>query len=447
MRLVDYITVAFKDVIRTPIRSILTILALAISTTILITLTSISVNVRDVLRDHFGLDESLSTIVVTPSTSASGGIFSNNVQTVSPEAGKLDHGAVDKLKEISGVTNVIPISSVWEIKNFSVADYDKQFVASVNALDLSSLNSISTSAGSSLSQNGSENQVVIGQSYVDELGLKDKENDLIGKNITFVTYEGYSSSFNTPKIPTTAPIPPLPKQSTTEIVGTIVGVTNEHFFKNKLLISMSWGVAIKSGQPMSHATSLSDKNVGSQGYSSIFIETANVESVANVTSSITNLGYGVFSTQEQIKRLEQYTLITWLVLGSIALISTISACMGIANTMFMTISEERYVIGVWRASGARKSVIAFLFLCQALILGVCGGLLGTFVGYIVSIVVNNKIESALTTQGVPALSIADPSPEIIICAVLAATILSGASALFPAIKATNQDPSKALSSV
>jgi putative ABC transport system permease protein len=173
-------------------------------------------------------------------------------------------------------------------------------------------------------------------------------------------------------------------------------------------------------------------------------EPAQVESIAEQVES---MGYGVVSTQEQIKRIDQLTLIMWAVLGSVALISLISACLGIANTMFMAISEERYAIGLWRASGARRKLIAKLFLAQAALLGLVGGILGVAVGRAVSGFVNQKIETLLQSQG--SVSVNLPSPTLtLLCGALGLTILiSMLSALFPSVQAARQDPSLTLGSL
>jgi putative ABC transport system permease protein len=444
----DYIAISVKNNARQPIRSILTILALAISATILVALTSISVSAREAITEQLGLDSSLSTIVVTPNIDTSGGMLGGNVQTVNSNAEKLDASTVETLAAIPGVQSITSRVSVPELRDFNVAGTDKQFVSTVNALDTSSSADVEISEGSYFKPSENDHAVILGQSYAQELGYGDDTGELLERIVTFNTRPGYrGEGAELPPLRATAAQIEDFNNTSTAITAKIVGIASDGLHRNQLLVAMDWAQKLKSPAYWEQGVLKRKDLIQEDGFTSMLVQARQAAQVESIAEQIESMGYGVVSTQEQIERIDQLTLIMWAVLGSVALISLISACLGIANTMFMAISEERYAIGVWRASGARKRLIATLFLAQAALLGLVGGILGVAVGRAVSGFVNQKIETLLQSQG--SVSVNLPSPTLtLLCGALGLTILiSMLSALFPSVQAARQDPSLTLGSL
>jgi len=68
------------------------------------------------------------------------------------------------------------------------------------------------------------------------------------------------------------------------------------------------------------------------------------------------------------------------------LISSISAIVGgigISNTMFMNVLNKTTEIGVLKSIGAKRNDILLIFICEAAIIGLVGGLLGCGLGFVV----------------------------------------------------------------
>ena len=89
----------------------------------------------------------------------------------------------------------------------------------------------------------------------------------------------------------------------------------------------------------------------------------------------------VKATQETISQ----TLTTMtLFLGAIAAISLLVGAVGIANTMFTTVLEKTKEIGIMKAIGARNHDILMIFILNAALIGLVGGLLGIIFGTFLS---------------------------------------------------------------
>lgn len=66
-------------------------------------------------------------------------------------------------------------------------------------------------------------------------------------------------------------------------------------------------------------------------------------------------------------------------LGAVAAISILVGMIGISNTMFMSVMERTKEVGVLKAIGASRKQIIYIFVIEAGILGLLGGILGLLV--------------------------------------------------------------------
>ena len=79
----------------------------------------------------------------------------------------------------------------------------------------------------------------------------------------------------------------------------------------------------------------------------------------------------------------QSEIFTWLLLV-IAGISLIVGGIGIMNVMLVSVSERKKEIGIRKAVGAKNKEIQALFLMEAIILSLTGGVVGIFLGLLVT---------------------------------------------------------------
>ena len=121
----------------------------------------------------------------------------------------------------------------------------------------------------------------------------------------------------------------------------------------------------------------------------------------------------------------------------IAAISLIVGAIGIANTMFMSVMERTRLIGIFKSLGSKNSEIMKMFLTESAIIGLMGGLLGIFLGFILVGIISS---AGLSLMGMgrnmaTTTSVAVITPELIIFALIFSTIIGIFSGLIPARKA------------
>lgn len=448
MRAREYFRIGLKDICRQPVRSILTIAGLAISATILVTLLSISLGARDSLIHGLGLNTSLTSILVTPNQSVSFSPLGGSVQLANEKATVIDDAAVRKIAAIPHVVSAEPVVNLWELKTFAIDGYEKPFVAQAQGFG-SETSATALAAGQRFASRSEVHEVILGWAYAKQMGYTEETaQQLVGKTITFTTVNGYRGdgavipAFRAPR----AELEAFTQRSTT-ITATIKGVAKPGNSENQVLIPMGWARKIKTiashdtrGQPTY------EDQLAKNGYTSVAVTADTNINVAGITTKVAELGFGYTATQQQIDRINSLTTIVWGIFGAIALVSLIMACLGIANSMLTTISEQRFVIGIWRATGATKHAIATQFITQAGLLGFIGGIIGTAAGWTASQWVGAYIAQLLVDQKLPALSVVFMSPWLLVISVVAVTSLAMLAGFYPALRASQQDPAEALSS-
>jgi putative ABC transport system permease protein len=93
------------------------------------------------------------------------------------------------------------------------------------------------------------------------------------------------------------------------------------------------------------------------------------------------------SAKELIAKMENQSNILNVFLGLIGGISLIVGGIGVMNIMLVSVTERRREIGVRLAVGAKRRDISMLFLMEAIILSLIGGLMGVFIGIIIAWVI------------------------------------------------------------
>lgn len=123
-------------------------------------------------------------------------------------------------------------------------------------------------------------------------------------------------------------------------------------------------------------------------YNSIKVNVDNVENVDEVQDAIKELGYYSSSLSLYTKPMEETSNMLQMVLGCVGAVAMVVSAISIANTMVMSIYERTKEIGVMKVLGCLVRDIKKLFLFEAAMIGLIGGLIGIAISYGLSFAIN-----------------------------------------------------------
>jgi putative ABC transport system permease protein len=170
----------------------------------------------------------------------------------------------------------------------------------------------------------------------------------------------------------------------------------------------------------------------------------NVDDVASSIQTRFDQLYGeksitVLSTVQLAEQITAITGTLTLVLSGIAGIALVVAGIGIANTMYMSTLERTKEIGIMKAIGATNRNILEIFLTEAAMIGLIGGILGLMFGVAMSYGIGILLAS-LGTSSFKTLV----TPDLAVMGVGFAIAVGVISGFLPSRSAAKKNPIEAL---
>jgi len=169
-------------------------------------------------------------------------------------------------------------------------------------------------------------------------------------------------------------------------------------------------------------------------YDNIKVKVKDMEEVKGIQKQIQALGYQASSLTDMLESMKKTSRTMQAILGGIGAVSLLVAAIGIANTMVMSIYERTKEIGIIKVLGADIADIRRLFLLEAGLLGLGGGIIGLLVSYGSSWLLNQIAGSFMMNMGGGSkISIIDP--QLALGALIFATLIGLVSGYAPALRA------------
>jgi ABC-type antimicrobial peptide transport system permease subunit len=112
--------------------------------------------------------------------------------------------------------------------------------------------------------------------------------------------------------------------------------------------------------------------------------------------------------------------------------------------MVMSILERTRDIGIMKAIGGSEKQIMWIFFVEAGTIGFLGGIFGLILGWLVTVVANQVANTKLLPAGEPPVNFFYFPLWLILGAVSFSVLVSLAAGLYPALRAANIDPVRAL---
>jgi len=395
--LASILKLAIKNIKRRKLRSFLTVLGIAVGIASIVLFVSVGEGLKSLALSSLG--DVGNELLVTPGLDSNGEVI------------KLGVGDVRRIEKIPGVAGAAP-----RMQTFMHLEY----------------------------RGKTEPVVVLGVDAGREkkLGVRLIEGRFLKSNDRYAAVLGYvrqnpsQNEKNIPKIKL--------RQSITLVYENkykfrIVGVLEEGGMTGGMLSGADGAVII----PLETLQKISD----SDEISHIVVKMENPNDIDNVVKKIEEVTEGnVISMKQIVKSIGDFFRVIqtiFFIIGSIALIV---AGLGIMNTMLMSVLERTREIGVLKAIGARNRDILKIFLAEAGVMGLAGGItgaiLGTLAGKLGNMVIVLLLSDKLSISN--SIQLISTPAWLIVFSVAFSVIVSMAFGLYPAWRATSLEPADAL---
>mgnify|MGYP000738743109 FL=1 len=150
-------------------------------------------------------------------------------------------------------------------------------------------------------------------------------------------------------------------------------------------------------------------------------------------SPVKDNNFAVVRSDDLINRILGITKYLGLASWLIGVITVLGSSIALMNIMIVSVTERTREIGVRKALGAKKSTIAFQFFIETLLIGQLGGLVGIIFGILIGFGIATAMDFAFVIPW-----------GAIMAAFITSFIVAIVSGLYPAIKAAVLDPIEAL---
>jgi len=421
MRIPDYITTAQTNLLRTKLRTFLTVLAFVIGTFTISMTTAFSQGLRSYINTQIEAYGTPNMILV--------GLTSNNQQSSSSgvpyyQSGRVtDGGGRDgKVAYTMNAQDLAKIKAVPNVQgafaNYNVsADYiqygdQQKYTVQVSSAYPGVSTTLAAGAYPSAAQTDG---LVLPYPYVEALGFQDA-GSLVGKTVSLHATNpatGTSRSYAmavTGVLPDTAHVPSavLSYQTVTAMAQFEGGSADT--FKDITVVT--------SSNPTKAMRLQIKDTLQSDGYQ---VQTYD-DLLSNFSGPLNIITYG---------------------LDGFAGIALLAATIGIVNTLLMSVLERTQEIGLLKALGMRRSGITFIYLTEAASIGFWGGILGV-VGAILLGTIANPILTRTLFKGIGHAHILSYPLPYMAAIIGGAMIIGLLAGTLPAVRAGRLDPIDAL---
>ena len=177
-----------------------------------------------------------------------------------------------------------------------------------------------------------------------------------------------------------------------------------------------------------------------EAYDNAMVWVHDVRDTGDVAAEIRLMGFNAWFEADWILRAQEAQQGTAALLVAIAAVSIFVAAISIANTMIMAVYERTREIGVMKVIGGAISDIRRMFLLEAALIGLFGGILGVGLSLAGSYAMNNTTIEALVNMGFGSTVEGDVTSLVTLwlmgVALLFASAIGLVSGYFPARRAT-----------
>jgi putative ABC transport system permease protein len=228
-----------------------------------------------------------------------------------------------------------------------------------------------------------------------------------------------------------------------ELDANIVGVIESKDELSLAYIPIQYLISI-GFEPDYSAAKVKVSDEALKEYSVARIKVEDESQLPEVRKQIESMGYQVDSVADTVGQIDKIFLIFEIIVAGFGAIAMFVASIGSLNTLTVSLLERTREIGLMKSLGATSGDIYRLFLAEAIVIGMTGGVLGVGLGYVAGQGVNYGINMLAKRLGGEPVDIF-LTPILLVGAILLMVFfVSLFTGLYPARRAAKINPLDAL---
>jgi putative ABC transport system permease protein len=442
----DLTDLALRNLREAVLRNVLTTLGVAVGVASLVAMLSLGVGLQQLASRRLSQSGLFDTIFVTPKNSFRGvGRAPREMQSDKPPR-PLDEGARKEFEKLPNVIEVFP-----QIRFFTEVRFNnKPYATVVAGLPESSRNSgaFDGMQGNFFSS-ATADEAILQIEFAKD--LSDKPASLLGQAITlrYAERQAIPAAGDSSSAPSEASegFSVVPKELKLKIIGVVEtepAAGYGGYGNARLLMPLDTASTLRAAQVNDLRDIVRGSTANKVTFPSLSVRASSPSKVEALEASIKSMGFNAFSLLDASKSLRTFFSVFDLLLGIFGSLALAVATLGIVNTLVMAILERRREIGVLKALGAADADVQQLFFVEAGVMGLFGGFLGVFFGWVLGRAITFGTNVYLKRQALNPIELSSVPWWLILAGIVFAVLVSLAAGLYPASRAAKLNPVDAL---
>jgi putative ABC transport system permease protein len=176
----------------------------------------------------------------------------------------------------------------------------------------------------------------------------------------------------------------------------------------------------------------------------VSVYTYGIRETQSVQNEIKKSGYKASSLLDNMKEIKQVFIIMDSILGAIGIMALFISTLGLVNTLIMSIYERTKEIGILKSLGARDKLVRRLFLTEAASIGLIGAIIGIPLGWTVTKIADIILFRTLFTDIDEEIVLFSFPWYLILGSIAFSVFFSIIAGMYPARRAAKIDPVQAI---
>jgi ABC-type antimicrobial peptide transport system permease subunit len=182
-----------------------------------------------------------------------------------------------------------------------------------------------------------------------------------------------------------------------------------------------------------------------QGYDEVSLRATDVSAARTLVTRLRREGYEVRSIDAILNVADRIFSVITAMLALVSSVALLVACIGIVNTMIMSIYERTREIGTLKAMGASRGDIRLMFMMEAGFIGLIGGFVGLILSWLLGRGLNFIAHYFARKRALPMPeNLFIITPELVVQSLFFAFLIGVLAGVYPANRAARLDPLAAL---